>query len=224
MTRSSAPAAPPPAPPYRPPGGPVRVLHRDAALLFVEKPAGLLSVPGRDPERADCLEARLRAEDPQVRTVHRLDGDTSGVMVFARTMAALRALNLAFERREVAKVYVARVGGRVAGARGEIDLPLRVDWPRRPLQRLDWDEGRPARTLWEVAGRGPGWTELTLRPLTGRSHQLRLHLALLGHPILGDAFYGDAESAPLLMLHARELGLRHPETGAWMRVASPAPW
>ncbi|MEM9009869.1 MAG: RluA family pseudouridine synthase [Pseudomonadota bacterium] len=223
MTRHSDPGPTAPAP-YDPPVGPVRVLRRDAALLVVEKPAGLLSVPGKGADLADCLLSRLLAEDPAVRLVHRLDRDTSGLMVFARSPKAQRHLGLQFERRHVRKGYAARVAGTVRGDHGLIDVPLAADWPRRPRQRVDWVGGRRALTHWQVLERGPEWTEMTLVPETGRSHQLRLHMRLLGHPILGDPLYGDAARAARLMLHANALALRHPEDGRVVRFASPAPW
>lgn len=211
---------PPPLTDYAPPEGPVEVAHADEALLVVVKPAGLLSVPGKD--WPDCLEARLRAEYPEALTVHRLDMDTSGLMAFARTPAAQRHLGLQFERRQVAKTYLARVEGRVAGQAGFAALPLIADWPNRPLQKVCWTQGKPAHTDWRVLERGAD-ALLELRPRTGRSHQLRVHCREMGHPILGDRFYG-GPPATRLMLHAAELRLRHPEGGRWMQFASPAPF
>ena len=208
--------------PHRDPG--VTVLHADAAILIADKPSGLLSVPAKPPGPQDCLEARLGAAFPGTRLVHRLDRDTSGLMVFARTPLAQRHLGWQFERRQVAKTYVARVAGTVAGEAGRIDLPLICDWPNRPLQMVCHDRGKPAVTDWEVIGREPGATRLRLRPLTGRSHQLRVHLLALGHPILGDNFYGDAAAADRLQLHAEALAFRHPEGGAPVRFESPVPF
>ena len=208
--------------PFRDPG--VAVLHSDAAILIADKPSGLLSVPAKPPGPQDCLEARLGAAFPGTRLVHRLDRDTSGLMVFARTPLAQRHLGWQFERRQVAKTYVARVAGTVAGEAGRIDLPLICDWPNRPLQMVCHDRGKLAVTDWEVIGREPGATRLRLRPLTGRSHQLRVHLLALGHPILGDNFYGDAAAADRLQLHAETLAFRHPEGGAPVRFESPVPF
>ncbi len=208
--------------PHRDPG--VTVLHADAAILIADKPSGLLSVPAKPPGPQDCLEARLGAAFPGTRLVHRLDRDTSGLMVFARTPLAQRHLGWQFERRQAAKTYVARVAGTVAGEAGRIDLPLICDWPNRPLQMVCHDRGKPAVTDWEVIGREPGATRLRLRPLTGRSHQLRVHLLALGHPILGDNFYGDAAAADRLQLHAETLAFRHPEGGAPVRFESPVPF
>lgn len=200
------------------------ILHEDAAILVALKPSGLLSVPAKPPGPQDCLEARLRGIYPETRLVHRLDRDTSGVMVFARSPLAQRHLGWQFERRQVTKTYVARVAGTVADDAGRIDLPLICDWPNRPRQMVCHSRGKPAVTDWEVIAREPGATRLRLRPLTGRSHQLRVHLLALGHPILGDGFYGDPASAGRLQLHAESLGFRHPDGGAPVSFLSPAPF
>lgn len=201
-----------------------RLIHADGALLVWEKPSGLLSVPAKPPGPADCLEARVRAAFPEALLVHRLDRDTSGVMVFARTRLAQRHLGWQFERRQVAKAYVARVAGAVRGEAGRIALPLACDWPNRPRQMVCHDRGRPAVTDWRVLAREGGATRLELRPLTGRSHQLRVHLAAIGHPVLGDPFYGDPGAADRLQLHAARIGFRHPDGGAWVAFAAPVPF
>lgn len=200
---------------YAPPQDPPVIVHDDADLIVADKPAGLLSVPGKGAEKADCLIARLQRLYPRVLLVHRLDTDTSGLIVFARTAAAQVALAGQFERRETEKVYVARVAGRVAEDRGMVDLPLTVDWPNRPRQHVNHETGRPAVTDWEVEARLPGETRMHLMPRTGRSHQLRVHMAEIGHPILGDPLYaeGPARDHPRLMLHAWRLAFRHPGTG-----------
>lgn len=211
---------------YDPPPGPPRVLHADGAILIVNKPEGLLSVPGRGEDRADCLINRLRADYPDVLLVHRLDLDTSGIMVFALTKAAQGGLGKQFEARSVKKVYVARLHGEMAQATGTVDLPLIVDWPNRPRQHVNHDTGRPAVTDWQVIAVGQGETRVHLMPRTGRSHQLRVHMAELGHPILGDSLYatGAARAHPRLMLHAESLCLRHPDTGASLTVSAPCPF
>ncbi|MCB1368367.1 MAG: RNA pseudouridine synthase [Rhodobacteraceae bacterium] len=209
---------------YDPPGGPVRVVHRDKDLLLVDKPSGLLSVPGKDMAHRDCLETRVKAAFDGALLVHRLDLDTSGLMVFAMNRAAQRHLGLQFERRRIAKSYVAIVSGLVVGDEGLIDLPLIADWPNRPLQKVCHETGKPAQTAWQVLARGDGETRLGLRPRTGRSHQLRVHLQALGHPILGDRFYGDTGSAPRLMLHAESLELHHPADGMRRRFECPCPF
>jgi tRNA pseudouridine32 synthase/23S rRNA pseudouridine746 synthase len=211
---------------YDPPDTPPEILHADHALLVVAKPPGLLSVPGKGPTLADCLIERLRGPFPEVLLVHRLDRDTSGVMVFALSAHAQRHLGLQFEKRQVGKTYVARVAGQPAAERGRIELPLVVDWPNRPRQKVCHETGRPAVTDWQVLRRDGTETRVRLTPLTGRSHQLRVHMLSLGHPILGDPFYaeGAARAHPRLMLHAETLRLRHPDGGRQMRFHAPCPF
>ncbi len=211
---------------YTPPDTAPRILHEDAALVFVDKPAGLLSVPGKGPDRADCLIARLRGAYPEILLVHRLDLDTSGVMVFARTPHAQRHLGLQFEKRQTRKTYVARVHGVPEGRSGRVDLPLTVDWPNRPRQMVCHATGRPAQTDWQVIKREETGARMRLLPVTGRSHQLRVHMLALGHPILGDQLYatGAARDHPRLMLHAHSLRLRHPEGGRGLTITAPLPF
>lgn len=211
---------------YAPPDTPLDVIHADHQILVVNKPPGLLSVPGKGEHLADCLIARLRAAFPEVLLVHRLDRDTSGVMVFALTPMAQRHLGLQFEHRQVKKAYLARLWGEMAAREGRVDLPLIVDWPNRPKQMVDPVNGRPAVTDWKVLKRESGTTRVRLMPLTGRSHQLRVHMAALGHPILGDPFYaeGPARDAPRLMLHAETLRLRHPDGGKGLTFRAPVPF
>ncbi|MGY6635126.1 MAG: RluA family pseudouridine synthase [Alkalilacustris sp.] len=212
---------------YTPPDIVPEILHHDAQILVVDKPEGLLSVPGKGPKLADCLIERLRRVFPEVLLVHRLDRDTSGVMVFALTPHAQRHLGLQFERRQVAKTYVALVAGRPRDATGRVDLPLTVDWPNRPRQMVCHDTGRSAITDWRVVGpAGPEATRVALTPQTGRSHQLRVHMLALGHPILGDSLYaeGKARDHPRLMLHAAHLAFRHPDGGATVQFHRPCPF
>ncbi|MEQ9261174.1 MAG: RluA family pseudouridine synthase [Roseovarius sp.] len=211
---------------YDPPQEPLRVLHEDHEIVVVEKPAGLLSVPGRGEHLADCLLSRLEVAYPTVKLVHRLDRDTSGVMVFGLTPHAQRHLGLQFERRHVKKTYVARVAGHLEPKTGEVDLPLIVDWPNRPKQMVCQERGKPALTEWRVQRYGEGETRVRLMPKTGRSHQLRVHMLSLGHPILGDPFYaeGAARDFPRMMLHSEELRLRHPDGGAGMTFRAKAPF
>lgn len=203
----------------------LNILYHDPDLLFVDKPAGLLSVPGKT--EPDCVEARLRTQYPEALTVHRLDMATSGVMVFARNKAAQRHLGLQFERRHLAKTYIAVVDGIVAANEGHIDLPLRADWPNRPLQMVCHEQGRPSQTDWRVLERMSDKTRLELTPLTGRSHQLRVHLQAIGHVILGDEFYshGNALAASeRLLLHAHRLSLFKPTGGERVTIESPVPF
>lgn len=212
--------------PYTPPQDALKILYADDDLLVADKPSGLLSVPGRGDNKADCLIERLRAEFPHVLLVHRLDQDTSGVIVFALTPQAQAHLGKQFEQRKTQKRYIARVAGHPAEEQGRIDLPLIVDWPNRPLQRVCHDTGREAQTDWKVLRHEGPNSRVVLKPLTGRSHQLRVHMLAIGHPILGDPLYasGAAAEFPRLMLHAEELRLRHPMTGASMTFKSPAPF
>ncbi len=174
--------------PYDPPSGPIPVIHEDAHLLVVDKPEGLLSVPGRGEHLADCLLSRLAVTHPEVLLCHRLDRDTSGIMVFALTKEGQRKMGRMFEVKRVKKRYVARVAGLVEAAEGTIDLPLIVDWPNRPLQHVNHEMGRKSVTDWARMGYEDGTTRMRLMPRTGRSHQLRVHMLALGHPILGDPF------------------------------------
>ena len=211
---------------YTPPSDPPKLLHVDEEILVVDKQDGLLSVPGKGPEKADCLINRLREIYPDVLLVHRLDTDTSGVMVFARTPNAQRHLGLQFENRQTSKSYIARLWGELAPEAGRVDLPLCVDWPNRPRQMVSHEHGRPAQTDWQVIGRAPGETRVRMFPKTGRSHQLRVHMLALGHPILGDPIYatGAALNYPRLMLHAETLALHHPGTGKMVEFSAPCPF
>jgi tRNA pseudouridine32 synthase / 23S rRNA pseudouridine746 synthase len=211
---------------YNPPDVPLQVLYEDAHLLVVDKPAGLLSVPGKLEGRSDCMISRLQAVRWDALLVHRLDCDTSGVMIFARTKQAQGFLGQEFEKRRASKTYIARVKGCVMGETGHVDLPLGADWPNRPRQMVDLENGRPAHTDWHVIGREAGETRLRLAPLTGRSHQLRVHMLALGHVILGDPIYdvAGAHGWPRLMLHAQTLALHHPQTGDLMSFSAVCPF
>ncbi len=204
----------------------IAIHHADESLVVCDKPAGLLAVPGRGEAGRDCLFARLQALWPDLEVVHRLDMATSGLMVFARGKAAQRALSAAFAARRVDKRYVALVRGVLPadGAWHEIGLPLAADWPRRPRQMVDAQRGKPSLTRYRVLGVEGTASRLELQPVTGRSHQLRVHLLAIGHPILGDALYGTGEAAPRLLLHASALQLAHPASGAPLQWRSAAPF
>lgn len=202
-------------------------MHADHEILIVNKPSGLLSVPGKGEHLADCLIARIQVAFPQALLVHRLDRDTSGVMVFALTPHAQRHIGLQFEKRQTKKTYVARVAGRLEPKTGTVDLPLIVDWPNRPKQMVCHETGKPAQTDWRVLKATDIESRVRMFPKTGRSHQLRVHMLALGHPILGDPFYAEGparEDHPRLMLHSEELRLRHPDGGEGVRFRAKAPF
>jgi tRNA pseudouridine32 synthase/23S rRNA pseudouridine746 synthase len=211
---------------YDPPDTPLDILHEDAAIIVVNKPAGLLTVPGKLENRQDCLVTRLQAARWDALTVHRLDCDTSGVIIFARTKQAQGFLGQEFEQRRAHKTYIARLQGRLTPDSGTVDLPLGSDWDYRPRQKVDHQNGRPAVTDWQVIDRTDTETRVRLTPHTGRSHQLRVHMLALGHPILGDQIYAPATTAthPRLMLHAESLSLHHPVTGQRVTFTAPAPF
>lgn len=217
---------------YDPPTDPfLTILYADDDLLITSKPSGLLSVPGKPIEHADCLETRVISQYPTAKLVHRLDRGTSGLLIFGLNHQALRHLGLQFEKRYVEKSYTALVLGKVAEPGGTIDLPLRPDWKNRPKQIIDSDLGKSAITRWQLIGHetrnGTDISRIALFPKTGRSHQLRVHMKALGHPILGDNFYGPGEAealSPRLMLHAQELQFRHPTGGRTMKFIDPCPF
>lgn len=219
------------------PSDDLQVLYADESMLVFDKPAGLLSVPGRGEDKQDCLSARAQQRFSDARVVHRLDMATSGLMVMARGAAAQRYLNDAFASREISKRYVAVVDGHLpapAEPWGLIDLPIIVDWPNRPRRVIDPVMGKPSVTQWRVLAQSeagppstPPMTRVELEPVTGRSHQLRVHLLAIGHAIAGDQLYGSPEVQALsdrLLLHACSLELQHPTTGQTLHFASPAPF
>jgi len=207
----------------------LRVIWADAALIAIDKPAGALAVPGRGDDKQDCLSRRVQAQWPDARVVHRLDMATSGLMLFARGTAMQRLLGAAFAARQVKKEYVAVVAGRMPASQGRIELPLAADWPRRPLQKVDTVHGKASLTEWQLLAHddSTGSSRLALQPHTGRTHQLRVHLGAIGHPILGDALYATGatrDCAPRLMLHARALQLAHPASGAPLALQCDTPF
>ena len=210
------------------------LLHADEYLLVFNKPSGLLSVPGIGPDKQDCLRVRAQQDWPDALTVHRLDMSTSGLILMARGAAMHKTMSMAFEKRQVHKRYVAVVMGEPRPdpdeeGWSEIRLPMRVDYQNRPYSIIDHDKGKPSLTRWQVTGPGPfpGTMRLLLEPFTGRTHQLRVHLAAIGHPIVGDHLYAPPEGhamAPRLLLHARELRFTHPVTGEAMELSHPEPF
>lgn len=211
-----------------PPHSGLDLVYQDDYLLAVNKPTGLLSVPGRGAGMDDCLVARVQAAFPDALIAHRLDMSTSGLLLLARGADMHRRLSKLFETRQVEKRYLAVVAGCLANDAGEIDLPLICDWPNRPRQMVDFAIGKPSLTHYRVLERNPAQdtTRVELAPVTGRSHQLRVHMASLGHPILGDDLYGGAatERAERLLLHAMDLCLPHPSTAALLSLHCPPPF
>lgn len=203
------------------------ILLDDEHLLVIGKPEGLLSVPGKGPEKTDSLYYRLQQLWPGIRLVHRLDRDTSGLLVFARSLAVQQHLNRQFAERTVNKQYIALVYGHPADMRGEVNLPIRYNPENPPTHIVDFVHGKPSLTHWSVLERRPGFTRVLLEPVTGRSHQLRVHMQALGHPIAGDSLYAgdnDISAAPRLCLHAETLEFTHPVTGERLRLTLPAPF
>ena len=212
---------------YEPPKTPLDILYIDDDVLVVNKPSGLLTVPGKELKHHDSLELRVKIEYPNSFLVHRLDMDTSGVIIFALSKSTQRSLNLQFEKRIVKKLYEARVFGNITEDNGFIDLPLIVDWPNRPLQKIDVKEGKSALTHWQVLDREGDVTRVALMPETGRTHQLRVHMMSLGHTILGDRFYGNVAEINLaneLQLHAKDLMIFHPKNGKKITFKAPLPF
>lgn len=199
---------------------PLEVVYVDDAIVVLNKPSGLLTVPGRGPEKQDCLSKRAQARYPDALIVHRLDRDTSGLVVMARGLPAQRVVNLAFEQRRVDKRYVAVVSGPlpVGDVWQEIDLPMLVDWPNRPKRTINYTDGQQALTRWRCTAVDPlaNTSRLDLEPVTGRTHQLRVHMQAIGHPMLGDTLYAPPDvqaQAPRLLLHSGLLSLPHPVSG-----------
>lgn len=211
---------------YEPPAGPLDIIFADDEILVLNKPAGLLTMPGATPDLSDCLESRASAQFPGARMVHRLDKDTSGLIVLGLTAKAHAHIGKQFEKRWTQKTYQALIWGQPTEDAGRIDQPLTSDWPNRPKQRICAETGRPAQTEWRVIDRSEP-VRVLLKPLTGRTHQLRVHMAFLGHPILGDNLY--AHEAALsannrLCLHAYTLAFTHPSKGTSLSFVSETPF
>jgi len=215
-------------PPYLPPANQgIPILYCDQAILVVDKPSGLLSVPGRGPDKQDCLLTRVQEQYPDALTVHRLDMETSGVSVIARNPEAHRTLSRFFQDRIVTKEYLAWVDGIPSENEGVIDFPLIADWPNRPRQKVDTEHGKPAKTRWKRIRSQEDRSLMRLHPVTGRSHQLRVHMQKLGHPILGDPLYATEKAkqkAGRLLLHASRLAFPHPMEGKEIDISCQPPF
>ncbi len=213
---------------YDPPLWPyLEIVYQDNELLVLNKPSGLLTVPGKAPEHQDCLERRVQRVFPTARIVHRLDMATSGLVVMALSLDSQRQLNRQFELRQTAKHYIARLDGVLNASRGSVELPLICDWPNRPKQMVCFSRGKKALTHFEVLSADTTSSRVRLTPVTGRSHQLRVHMQWLGYPILGDKFYATASglaAADRLQLHAEYLALRHPGNASWLEFSAPSPF
>jgi len=213
---------------YTPPADVPEILYIDDALIVVNKPSGLLSVPGRGADKQDCLISRIQARYPEALIVHRLDLPTSGILLLARSPDVHRILSLQFQNRQVSKEYSAIVSGIVQEQTGEIDLPLITDWPNRPRQKVDYESGKASLTRYEVLhlDEESGTTRLKLIPITGRSHQLRVHLLSIGHIIIGDGLYSDIEAKKQqrLLLHANKIKFIHPCTNKTIAIECLCPF
>lgn len=205
----------------------IEILYADDVMVVANKPEGLLSVPGIGEAKHDCLVTRLQREFPTIRIVHRLDFATSGLLVLALNRGAHRHLSIQFQERIPEKRYQALVHGQLPQDAGQIDLPLAPDWEKRPLSKVDLEQGKPSSTAWQCIERSTDSSRVLLYPHTGRSHQLRVHLLAIGHPILGDVFYTESEQHqryPRMMLHADQLRLKHPVSERWMAFESACPF
>lgn len=207
--------------------GEIEYIFNDEQLIIVNKPANMLSVPGRKPEGKDCLISRVQQRFPEARIVHRLDFSTSGLMVIALNKESHRELSRQFQDRETEKRYIAKVYGIPDETSGEVNLPLRCDWERRPVQIVDHLQGKQAQTFWQIIDRHENCCRIELTPVTGRSHQLRVHMQAIGHPILGDELYAHKDAfamAERLLLHAKELTITHPTEEKRMKFCNDKPF
>ena len=213
---------------YTPPSTDPKIIHIDDDLIIVDKPAGLLSVPGRGEDKKDCLISRIQKAYPEALIIHRLDLPTSGILVLARNPEIHRIVSKKFEKREVSKEYTAVVEGVMTKDSGEINLPLITDWPNRPKQKVDFETGKPSITHYEVldVDLEANTTRVKLTPITGRSHQLRVHLLSINHMICGDLLYSGKElkQGERLLLHANKIDFLHPTTLQNLIIESPCPF
>ena len=209
-----------------PPNTGLNIIYQDNDLLVLDKPSGLLSVPGRGEDKQDCLSSRVQTDYPDALIVHRLDMDTSGLILMAHNKNAQRQLSIMFEQKQFDKCYTAIVAGKLKQQSGEIDLPLITDWPNRPRQIVDYEIGKPAQTLYRVVkyNAQQDTSHIELKPKTGRTHQLRVHMHAIGHAILGDRFYASneiQEQSDRLLLHSTSLSFIHPVTNESLDINSP---
>lgn len=206
----------------------IEIIYADAHILVVNKPTLLLSVPGRAEDNKDCLVTRLQENGyPDALIVHRLDWETSGLIILARDPDSHRELSRQFHDREVDKLYTALCWGDITEEEGRIELPLRYDPPTKPRHVVDYEQGKHALTLWKVLEHNADHCRVALTPYTGRSHQLRVHMLSIGHPLLGDRLYAHEQAlqaAPRLCLHASELGFTHPVTKGRLAFNCPTPF
>lgn len=211
----------------RSPAKDVEYLYYDKHIIVVDKPANMLSVPGNTPEKQDCVIHRVQEHFPEARTVHRLDFSTSGILVIAQTRESHRELSRQFQDRETKKTYIANVYGHPKEISGEVNVPLRCDWERRPRQIVDFELGKPAQTIWKIIERFENSCQIELTPITGRTHQLRVHMQSIGHPILGDCFYAHDAAltmADRLYLHSKKLIITHPTKSKRMAFSTEEPF
>ncbi|NMP30303.1 bifunctional tRNA pseudouridine(32) synthase/23S rRNA pseudouridine(746) synthase RluA [Thalassotalea sp. M1531] len=210
---------------YKPPKSPyLEIIYQDDDLVVLNKQSGILSVPGRLAEHQDCLQHRVMSVLPTATIVHRLDMATSGILIMALNKSAHVSISRQFEKRQTKKSYLARVYGHLTEKSGEVDLPLICDWPNRPKQKIDHEHGKKAQTLYRVLKEEPQTSLVELTPITGRSHQLRVHMLALGHPIIGDRLYAHDKALALsnrLQLHAMNLSLSHPVTNQTLSFSAP---
>ncbi|MEL0630024.1 RluA family pseudouridine synthase [Psychromonas aquatilis] len=214
---------------YNPPMSPyLDIIYQDQDIVVLNKPSGLLSVPGRDPWHKDSLALRVLRVWPTACVVHRLDMATSGIIILALRKSAQSHMGRQFQQKVIDKTYFARVEGIIEQDQGLIDLPIRCDWENRPRQIVDFEQGKSSQTEWEVIKREKQTTIVKLTPLTGRTHQLRVHMQQLGHPIVGDEFYATAQGIKLsptrLALHAANITLTHPSSEQRITFECPPPF
>lgn len=213
---------------YHPPMDPyLDIVYQDDDIVVLNKGSGLLTVPGRLVEHQDCLQNRVNLVLPTATIVHRLDMATSGIILMALNKHAHVHISRQFEQRKTQKRYIARIYGKLEKTEGEVDLPLICDWPNRPKQKIDYEHGKPSKTLYKLIQQDSESALVELTPVTGRSHQLRVHMLAIGHPILGDRLYAHEKALTVserLQLHAKVLTITHPVTNQEISFSAPCPF